>query len=317
MGNKLDIAICFFGIRRSLDKTYASIERNVIRPAQSFGEVNLLAHFYEKTIISNRRTGENNVQITDAGNFVELDEVEEAKPETRNIMLDFDKLSAYGDAWNDDFASLSNLIHQLHSLKRVTALAQKRRPGIVAFIRPDLNYHDSLYAVFKRASRMRNANRSIVFAPDWQRWGGVNDRFAIAVGAGAIMAYGRRISRAQEFCEMYNQPLHSERLLALALERAAVQVVHIPHRASRVRANGVQSWENFDRFLQTNVQQRIDASLKQSAKPLHRVLTAMNRYSCRLLYGKRYANIDPPKGVVMRSQIEEQDLRIGGGRVKR
>lgn len=312
MSRRPHIAICFFGIRRSIDKTSTSIDESVIQQAKRFGQTHLLAHFYDKALISNRRTGEYNARTAAARDHLALHEVDETEPEAQEVLLDFEKLKTYGDSWSDQFASLNNLVHQLHSLRRVTALAQERRPDIFAFIRPDLNYHDSLYPIFKRAVKEHNTGRSVIFVPDWQRWGGVNDRFAIAVGPAAAMAYGNRISCAQEFCERREQPLHSERLLDFALKKSKVKVVHVPHRASRVRANGVQSWEDFDRFLQKAIQWRLDHRLKNRSKPLYKLLTFANVHCSRLLWGDRYANIEPPKGVVQRSRIEEEALRSGG-----
>lgn len=305
------IAICLFGIARSLDKTATSIEENVIAQAAKLGEIVKLAHFFDQPVISNLRTGEHNVAVATDEESLPLDQVKQSKPETQEILEDIRKLSVYGDAWCDKFASLRNLVHQLHSLRSVSVLEEQCRPDIVAFIRPDLNYHDSLHAVFRKAVRAHRSGASVVFAPDWQRWGGVNDRFAIAVGREAARAYGNRISYAQEFCQSLGRPLHSERLLAFALERSKVKVVPIPHRASRVRANGIQSWEDFDRFLPKAVQWQLDNRFKHRLRPLHRILSLANQYSSRLLWGDRYINIDPPEEVVARSRTEEEALRSG------
>lgn len=307
--DQTSIGICFFGITRSIPFTSHSILASVIDPASRSGKVTSSAHFFRQDRILNPRTGEDCMVIDGSECQLNLDELVWSSAGSSEIVTDLERLSEFGDAWGDDFASLRNLVHQLHSLKRVTALAERNSPDIVAFIRPDLNYHDSLYTVFRKALKAHRSGKSVVFAPDWQRWGGVNDRFAIAVGRDAALAYGNRIDYAREFCESRGQPLHSERLLAFALQRAGVPVVHIPHRASRVRANGVQSWEDFDRFFQKAVQRRLNGRIKQRAKTLHRVLSFANRHTCRLLWGDRYINIDPPEGVVARSRTEEEALR--------
>lgn len=307
--SKVRIAICFFGITRSLSYTIASIDRNVLEPAERMGDVVKLAHFFDLPRIENRRSGEYVAHEVDADKYLHAEEIETSKPQTAEIMVDFKKLKTFGDTWKDDFASLDNLTHQLHSLQKVTRMSQKYHAEIVLFIRPDLNYHDSLGPIIRRALKVHHAGKAAVFTPDWQRWGGVNDRFAVAVGEKAYMAYGNRLMVGEEFCSKFNRSLVSEHLVAHAMERAQVNVVHIPQRASRVRANGIQAWEDFDRFFPRAIQRRLDGRIKRRSKILYELLTFANNMTAQVVWGNRYANIDPPEGVVQRSKAEEVKLR--------
>jgi len=52
------IAIGFFGITRSLKWTLSSIQKNIIEPARSLGDVRLYAHLYQQEYVLNPRSGE-------------------------------------------------------------------------------------------------------------------------------------------------------------------------------------------------------------------------------------------------------------------
>ena len=132
----------------------------------------------------------------------------------------------------------------MHSLNTVTGKSLQEQADIVVFCRPDLRYHDSLAPVIESALG-QVGKQNTVFLPAWQSWGGYNDRFAVAVGAEAIVTYGQRVRQALLYCKLSGQPLHSEQLLKYALTEAGINVDKIPTRASRVRASGRKVWESF------------------------------------------------------------------------
>jgi hypothetical protein len=151
-------------------------------------------------------------------------------------------LKNWGDSWNDDFKSLRNLVHQLHSLASVTDAALRDRPEIVAFCRPDLLYHDSLLDVIDRAVSIKS---SAAYLPYWEAHGGLNDRFAICKGDQAIISYGKRVRHMHEFCQNTYRPLHSEQLLAFSMARGGIEVHRVANRASRIRLGGIRNYEDF------------------------------------------------------------------------
>ena len=270
------------------------------------GQVSIHAHFFEQATINNPRSGEYNACPVSAEKYLFIDTLIKTEGGTRGILKKIEELKVYGDAWNDHFRSLNNLVHQLHSIQISYAQAVKSGADIVAFIRPDLNYHDDLSLVFRKAVSHHRLGRSSIFTPDWQRWGGVNDRFAIAVGQKAAMAYGSRIEFAKKFCEESGCPLHSEKLLAFALIERRVKVFCIPHRASRVRANQVQSWEDFDHHFVKVIGNNIK---KVRPKILGKMLFGLHKAMAYVLCRNRYIKIDPPNGVSRRSKKEEITLR--------
>lgn len=239
------IALCFYGITRSLRHTLPSIDARAIVPARKAGDVRIYAHFFRQRRIDHARTGETGELDLDEHRLLRPDWLELEEPDDCLAAWDFDGLKRHGDFWENDFHSLRNLVHQLHSMNRVTAAARADGAGICLFLRPDLLYHDSLAPAIRRARRALATGRPLVQLPWWQSWNGHNDRFAIAAGDAAIAAYGSRVTRMADFCAATGGPVHSERLLAFTLADADIPVRTIGARASRVRMGGQVRYEDF------------------------------------------------------------------------
>jgi hypothetical protein len=234
------VALAFFGITRSLKLTIGSIRENLVAPARELAaDVRLFGHFYDQDKIDNVRSEETGALDPEEYRLLQLDGVEREPPDACLAQYDLPALQANGDPWGDGFVSLRNLVHQLHSLRRVTEMALAWRPDLVIFARPDLYYHDT---VSPDLTELADIDIPCVVVPDWSQWSGYNDRFAMAKGETAIRAYGMRIDRLGDYCRQGKQP-HSERFLKHALGR--IPVAGIPLRASRVRSTGLVVVEDF------------------------------------------------------------------------
>ncbi|MDP3342373.1 hypothetical protein [Frigidibacter sp.] len=243
----MKISICLFGITRSLPYTANSINDHVIAAAQKFGEIRVHGHFYNVKAIRNARSLENSVIKSGHYDLLNFDKLEIEEPDIFLPTSSFEKVKSYGDAWEDDFQSLKNLFHQLHSIDKSYKLAGDYAADITLFARPDLLYHDDLTEIFERAAAIKSD--SAVLVPRWQAFGGVNDRFALAIGDTAARAVSGRLGLAERFCSTGSEPLHSERLLKFALDEASVRIETHGLRASRVRSNGLRAKEIFDHSL--------------------------------------------------------------------
>lgn len=237
----LKVAVAFFGIPRNSATCFPSIQANILGQLPEGCEVRCFYHLYKVDTVHNERSGEQGRLGED--NYSVFEPMEGRLESTDGVLerWDFERIKALGDTWADQHASLRNLVYQLNSLRTVTGLVEAYDPDFVIFARPDLLYHDPLPAyVFKDAS----ARRRHVYIPDWQWWGGLNDRFAIC-GKGVYTAYGKRIERIFDFCEATGRKLHSERLLKYVLQSAGAKVCTLQARASRVRITGALAEESF------------------------------------------------------------------------
>ncbi|MHC0055472.1 hypothetical protein [Actibacterium sp. D379-3] len=242
----LRVAVCFFGITRSLTRTIGSIEANVLAPARAAGKATVYAHFFEQTTVDNPRSGERGTMVAGEHALLHPDWLRLEPPETCLDQWDFAGLKAYGDEFEDGFRSLRNLVHQLHSINIVARAALADGADICLFCRPDLRYHDSLHSAVARAAKTMRQGGAGVWLPYWGPYGGANDRFAVCAGEPAIRAWGTRIGVTRDFCQAEGRPLHSESLVRYALDRAGVARHGIKGRASRVRIDGTEMPENFD-----------------------------------------------------------------------
>ena len=260
------ISVCFFGITRSLRHTFPSITENVLAPARRLGDVRVYSHFFRQVEIVNRRNGEAGTADPDEHLLLGSDSIDLEDPDVCLAEWDFEGLKRHGDFWVNDFVSLRNLVHQLHSLRRVTKAAlddlAADEPAIIVFCRPDLRYHDSLALHLDAAAASPG---DLVMVPRWQAWTGVNDRFAICRGVRAASLYGRRIESAHDFCATMGGPLHSERLLGHILAASDVPVRKMPARASRVRVDGTERWEDFAHPVLSRMRRNLHAVLRARA----------------------------------------------------
>ena len=248
------IALCFFGITRSLRYTLPSITANVLAPLQQRGNVRVYAHFFQQTEIDNPRTGEKGVLDPSEHRLLKADRLVLEAPGPGSVTASFDRIAPFGDYWKDGFRSLRNLLHQLHSLDAVTEMVLADGIDICVFCRPDLRYHDSFDFALRRALAVSGP---LVQLPWWQPWHAMNDRLAVASGPAAIAAYGQRGRLALEYCQTRNLPLHAERLVQYALDQAGIPVRRIPLRAGRIRFDGTEVDEDFRHPLSITLQKRI------------------------------------------------------------
>ena len=236
------IAICFFGITRAASVTSPSIESRIIAPMRKIGLVKTYAHLYRQQRVFSPRSGEDAAIDPDEWKILNLDTVRLEDPDDAGLGALLDCVKNHGDAFDNGFASTTNLIRQLHSLASVFEMAREDRPNLWIFARPDLLYHDSL---LDAATRTLRSSSDQVRIPRWQHYdGGINDRFAICSSERAARAYARRIDDAMIYCQEHG-PLHSERLLRYRMNRAGIKPRTMPARASRVRVGGRIENEDF------------------------------------------------------------------------
>ncbi|RDV29192.1 hypothetical protein DXV75_01655 [Alteromonas aestuariivivens] len=275
------IAVCFFGITRSLSHTIASIKENILEHASRLGNSGTFAHFFDQAYIDNPRSGEKSGLNRDEYQLLNADRVLLEPP--KNILSNpkFEEICRFGDLYDDKYQSLQNLFHQLWSLHCVTNLAMKWQPDVVIFARPDLRYHDSLSPLIAKALKSKSP---MIQLPNWQHWKGVNDRFAVANGHSAIQAYGNRFTQVLDYCRHNHTPLHSEMFLKYALRNE--KVTCFSQRASRVRVSGEVRDEQFQHHKITALYNSVAKTFNLEAD--NPWLAKLAWYSQRLVFGNPY-----------------------------
>ena len=227
------IAIAFYGLCRSLDKTIDSIQDMLITRLRSAGyDVDIYVHTYvsDKPYRS-AWSGEN--QLLDNEQYrllsakgVSIDDRDEVVSR-----IDFTPYCLKPDPWgSSDHECTRNLVLGLFSLKRCAAMIDMTRYDYVIVTRPD--------CIFKTAfdpKWLQVVDDKSALAPNFAQSSGVNDRFLVATPAVAKQ-YMNRLDIFGPYSRKHTS--HSERFTKHVLDGAGVDVIHIPLYFHRLRAHG-------------------------------------------------------------------------------
>jgi len=244
------LAICFFGINRSLKWTLKSIERNIFRVLENGGiGFDVFFHTYSLGMIrGNTYAQELNVAIKDAP-FVEALAF---RPHLRSYVVTdqkhFDATFNIPDkcfnSRRQGFNNVTtlNIMRELNSFREVTSLWEEE-PGcahdsgcaysLVFYLRPDHQYHVPL-----SLSDLHLGPTSFL-TPAYQSYDGLNDR--LAAGPPQVMrVLGKRIGVLDAYLEARAFRMFFPELFLydVMVKQHGFNPVPWRFRASRVRATG-------------------------------------------------------------------------------
>lgn len=243
------IALCLYGINRSLSVTAESILKNVVTPWSNAYEVHLYGAFLEpQDGIRNVRSGEIGVR-TETSSFALLpfDKVSVTSQEALDQAVPFESvLPLIQDYYKDEHQSSKNIFRSLYALQQSYRLAAQSEQSfdVIAFIRPDLFYIDT-WDVDRITADLQASGPSGVITPRWQQWGGLNDRIAVCTATSAAI-FQRRFECIFDFIAQSNEALHAESMLLwFCIQNGLCYDHFMRERGIRVRANGTFREEQF------------------------------------------------------------------------
>ena len=251
------VALCFFGVNRSLNRTIASIRARILKPLRErCAQVDVYFHTYSIERLTNAWSAEDDARLGGAEEMIaQLSPIAWSVSSQREFdrtvnLASYTRKGLYGVVdTNGKFKEIYtpqvvlNLLRQLNSLRQVTRLwsgrigADDRKAAlataydVVGYLRPDLLYLDDL-----DVDRLFALHERAVLTPSWQTWHGMNDRFAFAPPLMAAR-FGNRLGLVQRF--VADRPMHSEtfaRFAMVGVHNASLELTHM--RGLRVRANG-------------------------------------------------------------------------------
>lgn len=235
------VAICFWGLTRSLKYTIESIREKIFKPLL---EVGILFDVFMHTFtfkgnyinIFSKESCENldfeEYKLLNPNYFMSEDQ-----DEVKNG-INFEEYHSQPDpfSWaNPDhpYSTFDNFIIASYSKMKVTRmmLETNNNYDAVLFIRPDVKFHTSL-----DINWILDVTDTLVHTPAFGQYEGYNDRAFIGnINTGVI--YGTIFERILEWSKNYS--LISEKYCKLNLEN--FENVQIPLYFNRVRCNGVES----------------------------------------------------------------------------
>jgi hypothetical protein len=228
------VALCFWGICRSTDRTIESIETCIFNPLSNAQiSYDVYVHTYNLyRPYTNVRSNETGLQLKNT--IWKLLKPREAKIENQDEVdkaLDLKKYRNKGDPWESDYSTLDNHIRALYSLSEVTKLWTQSGTtyDLVIYLRPDVRFMTPL------SLSWLDIRKGLILIPDFHLFYGCNDRFAIGVPKD-MKVYGERFYSAYEYS--LQKPLHSEQFLSNHIISYGIEFKTIPIRFRRVRADG-------------------------------------------------------------------------------
>jgi hypothetical protein len=228
------VAICFFGLTRSLNFTAPYIISRIISPMEHFANIRIFLHTFNLSVLTNPRSSEFKVPLNHK-EFVLLNphkyEITDQEEFLRTVPANFCR--KHGDNYKDGFASTTNIFCQLESLRRVTALMLEDGTEFdsVVYARPDVLYFNPV-----DVEQVLHAQPRTIYVPLFHRYAGLNDRFAFG-HIDVMTEFGYRGSELEKYCDT-NQ-LNSEGFLRAFLDSRKINVKATSIVFSRVRANGL------------------------------------------------------------------------------
>jgi hypothetical protein len=192
------IAICYWGIPRSLSLVYPTQENNVYNVLRDAGiEYDVYAHFW--IIPENKVWGQTLIQPIEYGNIGVLQPTKYSL-ELQQPFLDGLDFSQYYYAHEAEHEWLPFLIRNhicaLESQKRCVnlCLAENKHYDYVLFLRPDAYIETPLPI----AEMLANMSHNTIILPSNNHYEGLNDRFAMLPFQN-MMWYSHRVNQIAEF----------------------------------------------------------------------------------------------------------------------
>ena len=232
------LAICFFGLLRSLSKTIMSLEKNIFNVLKEHQiEYDIYVHTYDVQHLCLKRSGENVKLNTDDYKLLHSDfiQIDDQQQFLENYPCS--EIFEFGDPWKTDFQNSKNLLCQLNSLQQVTQMWIPKVDNYFGclYLRPDIEYTVKL--PMKSILYIKNhPNENIILLPKWMGYKGFNDRMALGSTL-SMKHYGSRIDYAIEYCKNNKKPLHSERFLKNFILTNNIKVQYLGLVGIRIRGN--------------------------------------------------------------------------------
>lgn len=231
------VAICFWGISRSLKYTLASIKNNIYSVLSKNGiEYKVFIHTYKiNDLYNNIRTKEKNI-VLDNNEYKLLEPNYELVDDEDKIKAEINVKSyrTHPDPWHSNYNTVDNFILAIYSKTQLCIMV--KNSGIlfdyILFVRPD-----QLYISPFDINYFNKINNETICMPNFNIFSGVNDRFSICNYKNYTI-YGDLFKFLFNYSKI--KPLHAETFLNYFLKKNNIKYVFIPFYFNRIRADGTK-----------------------------------------------------------------------------
>lgn len=232
----MKIALCFWGLTRSLKYTIISIQTKILSQLQENNvEYTIFIHTYKfDDLYNNLHANELNEQLDFdeykllMPDYVEIDDQNKVK-ET----IDLEKYRTHPDPWKTDYVCVDNFLCAMYSKKRLGEMIRNSKQHFDAylFLRPDVLYTNDF-----KMDYLSMLTPSYVCVPDFALWSKFNDR-AFFCCHEDVFTYTDLFNHLLTYSK--SNELHSETCLYnLLVFKHDLIIQYIPFHFNRVRCNG-------------------------------------------------------------------------------
>jgi len=232
----MKIALCFWGLTRSLKYTIDSIKKNILQPLDDGNiEYQIFIHTFSfKSKYNNPRANEYNMTLNFdeytllQPNFIEVDDQDQIKKD-----IHIHQYRSLPDPWDSNYVCLDNFICAMYSKRQLGIMVNNSniKFDYIVYLRPDLHYLTPFDIRYFSITNEYN-----VCTPNFHLFPKLNDRFCI-LHASNLDKYSGLFNYMYEYSRIY--PLHSERFQYFMMtQQFKWSVRYIPIQFNRVRADG-------------------------------------------------------------------------------
>ena len=246
------VAVCFWGLSRSLKFTEPSIEQCIFKPLKDANiNYDVFLHTYKiHGDYKNSHAHEHDIKLDN--NEYNLLKPTDSIVENQDYIfkkINPKKYTTKGNPWeleNKSIDTVHNFILSLWSLKQVTSLWLKNEESYthIMYCRPDVTYITPLDVKWFTFT-------NTVYMPDFARHGfnrtRVNDRFAIGCPE-QMKIYGNRFDEALEYSK--KRQMHSETFLSHIIKKNKIQLKLIKFDFIRTRATSQKNLTDVKELIQ-------------------------------------------------------------------
>ena len=232
----MKVALCFWGLTRSLKYTIYSIKKYILQVLSGNDiEYKIFLHtYYFDSIYNNPHASEYNIELDFEEHnllnpdFLEIDNQDEIKNKI-NVM----KYRSQPDPWDSNYQCVDNFLCAMYSKKQLGKMVENS--GIefdyVVYLRPDVRYLTYFDIQYFSLTTQYNAS-----TPNFHLFPNLNDRFCILKRCN-LKQYYLLFDKMYEYSLHY--PLHSERFqYNIMVKVYKWSIRYISFMFNRVRADG-------------------------------------------------------------------------------
>jgi hypothetical protein len=258
----MKVALCFWGLTRSLKYTLTSIQKHILEPLNNANiEYKIFLHtFHFNSPYVNPRAQEINVKL-DFNEYTLLnpDYVQIDDQDVIKQKIHITKYRTMPDPWESNYICVDNFVCAMYSKKKLGEMVNES--GIdfdyIMYLRPDVKFINSFDVRYFSITKKHN-----VCTPNFHLFPKLNDRFCLLQSCN-LEKYSNLFDEMYEFSTIF--PLHSEKFQHYIMTRKYNwSMRYIPIHFHRVRANGDELKDTAQYYRQLN---RQNISLNHAKQP--------------------------------------------------